>query len=142
MLIIEHSVSCSASPQAIWPLYTSTENWPIWDHAIESAHLSGEFKAGATGQLQVKDGPLVKFLVTQCDPYRGFSDTSFLPLTKLIFTHTLTPKAGKTVITHHVVMRGLLAPLFAILIGRKIKAELPKAMEKLARTAEERARQS
>ena len=44
---------------------------------------------------------------------------------------------GKTYVTHHIEMVGLLAFLFAFLIGREMKKNLPKEMASMVADAEQ-----
>ena len=36
MLIAEHTIQTSASPEVIWRLYEDVKSWPTWDHGVES----------------------------------------------------------------------------------------------------------
>ncbi len=139
MLIIHHSITTTASAAAIWRLYEDTTTWPTWDHGLEKVHLDGPFETGTRGTLRPKGGPNVPFVITALEKERSFSDISSLPFTRLIFTHSLEKEGNKLRVTHHAEMKGLLAPFFAIIIGIKIKAELPTAMKQLVAMAEQTA---
>ena len=67
---------------------------------------------------------------------KRFVDEAKLPLTRIVVTHSLTESKGKTFVTHHIEMKGLLSPLFAFLIGRNMKKNLPQEMEAMVRKAE------
>lgn len=139
MLITEHSVFTKASAQDVWQ-FCEPHVWPTWDDAIERASLDGSFALNTKGKLKPKNGPEVSFVVTHIEPLIRFSTTSYFPMSKLIFTHTFTPQAGRLMITHRIEMKGILAPLFAFLIGKKVKAGLPDAMQKLVKLAEEKSK--
>lgn len=138
MIIANKSVITKAAKSAIWALYTNLTTWPQWDEDIEYARLEGsKLIQGVKGVLKPKGGLKVKFEVVEVTTEQSFTNTSYLPLTKMIFAHYLKDNADGTItITHHIEMKGMLAPLFAFIIGRKIKNNLPDAMNKLANLAE------
>jgi hypothetical protein len=65
-----------------------------------------------------------------------FSSTSWLPLTRLDFVHTVEAVAEGTRITHRAEFSGPLAFIFRRLVGRGIAAGMPGAVATLARLAE------
>lgn len=136
MLIIEHSLTTIASNKAIWDLWKDVKNWREWDHEIEWGQLDGEFKAGTTGKLKPKGGPVVPFVLKEVIPLKRFVDVSKLPLARFIFNHSLKKVGQITTVTHKIEMVGPLAFFFAFIIGRKMKKELPLAMQSLIKKAE------
>ena len=136
MLIIKHTVETKASPADVWHIWQDVPNWHTWDHGIEYSTLNGPFATGATGTLKPKGGPLVKTKLTKVEPMKMFIDESKLFLANLVFTHTLTVSGGKTQVTHQIEMHGPLSFLFAYLIGRKMKKNLPQEMQSLIKKAE------
>lgn len=136
MLIIDYSIQTTAQPAQIWRLYEDVSQWSRWDSEIIKVHLPQGLKEGADGVLTLKGNQDVKFHVDHVDRYKSFSDTSFLPFTKLIFTHTIEDKGNFRIVRHQVVMKGWLAPFFAFIVGRKIKKNLPGAMGRLKELAE------
>lgn len=136
MLIIKHTVETTASPSTIWQIWQDVSNWNTWDHGIEFSTINGPFKAGATGTIKPKGGPLIHTRLTQVEPMKMFVDEAKLPLTRIIVSHSLTESKGKTYVTHHIEMRGLLSFVFAFLIGRDMKKNLPQEMLAMVRKAE------
>jgi hypothetical protein len=136
MLIVEHSIKSKAAPEAIWSLWTNINTWTTWDHGIENAEIEGAFVQGASGWLKPRGGPKVKFKILQTEKNKVFHNRSSLPLTSLDFIHTLDREGEYTVITHRVEMTGLLAFVFARVIGSGIKKDMPVAMAKLVEIAE------
>jgi hypothetical protein len=133
MWMTEATAETPATPEQVWSRYVAVDAWKSWDHEIESSSLQGAFTLGARGKLKPKGGPASGFVLTDVQPGRRFADRTRLPLATLHFEHELTPTASGTRITHRVRFEGLLAPLFARLIGRKIAAGLPQAVDTLAR---------
>lgn len=136
MLIIKHTVETTASPSTIWELWQDVSNWNTWDHGIEFSTIKGAFKAGTTGTLKPKGGPLLHTKLTQVEPMKMFVDEAKLPLTRIIVSHSLTESEGKTYVTHQIEMRGLLSFVFAFLIGRDMKKNLSDEMSAMIRKAE------
>lgn len=136
MLIIKNTIETKASPAAIWDIWQDVENWKSWDHGIEFSTIDGPFAAGTRGTLKPKGGPLVHTVLTKVEPLKTFVDESRLFLAKILVSHDLTEKNGRTLVTHQIEMKGPLAFLFAFLIGRKMKKNLPQEMQAMVRKAE------
>lgn len=136
MLIIEHTVETTASPEAIWQIWQDVTNWNSWDHGIEFSTIDGPFKVGTRGTLKPKGGPLVHTILTQVEPFKAFADEASLPLTRIIVRHSLTESEGKIRVTHRIEMKGILSPVFAVLIGRNMKKNLPDEMLAMVKKAE------
>ncbi len=136
MLIIKHTVETKALPKVIWQIWQDVENWNTWDHGIEFSTSNGPFVAGTTGTLKPKGGPLVRTKLTCVEPMKMFVDESKLFLARIIVSHYLTESAGKTQVTHQIEMKGPLAFLFAYLIGRTMKKNLPQEMQAMIKKAE------
>lgn len=136
MLIIKHTVETTASPETVWKIWQDVSKWNTWDHGIEFSTINGPFQAGTTGTLKPKGGPLVHTTLTQVEPMKMFADEAKLPLTRIIVSHSLTESGGKTYVTHTIEMRGLLSFVFAFLMGRNMKKNLPQEMMAMIRKAE------
>ncbi len=136
MLIIKHTVTTIASPKAIWQIWQDVANWNTWDHGIEFSSIDGPFEIGTFGTLKPKSGPLVHTKLTCVEPMKKFIDESKLPFTRIIVSHFLREVGEKTEVTHQIEMKGLLAFLFAFLIGRTMKKNLPQEMEAMVKKAE------
>ncbi|MBS3904956.1 MAG: SRPBCC family protein [Simkania sp.] len=136
MLIITHTVETTAPASAIWHIWQDVKHWNTWDHGIEFSTSDGPFVVGTTGTLKPKGGPLVHIQLTCVEPMKKFVDEAKLPCTRIIVTHSLTESKGKTYVTHRIEMKGLLAYLFAFLIGRDMKKNLPQEMLAMVKQAE------
>jgi Polyketide cyclase / dehydrase and lipid transport len=136
MLIIKHTVETKASPEAIWEIWQDVTNWNTWDHGIEYSTIEGPFKAGSTGTLKPKGGPLVHTKLTAVEPKKFFIDEAKLTLARIIVSHFLNESNGLTHVTHQIEMTGPLAFFFAFVIGRNMKKNLPQEMEAMVKKAE------
>ena len=137
MLIIKHTVQTSASPKGVWHIWQDVANWNTWDPGIEYSSITGPFQTGTTGILKPKAGPVVHTKLTHVEPVKKFIDEAKLPLAKIIVTHYLTQMEDKTFVTHQIEMKGPLAFLFAFIIGREMKKNLPHEMMAMVKKAEE-----
>jgi hypothetical protein len=136
MLIIKHSEETHATPEDIWHVWQDVKNWNTWDHGIEWSSLDGPFAEGTTGSLQPKGGPLVRLKLTHVEPMKMFVDEAKLFLARIIDSHYITNSDGKIQVTHQIEMKGPLAFLFAYLIGRSMKKNLPREMKSMIKKAE------
>lgn len=136
MQIIKHTIETSATPEAIWTIWEDVANWNTWDHGIEFSTIDGPFQKGTTGTLKPQGGPLVYTKLTCVEHLKCFVDESKLPLARIIVSHFMTTSKGKTQVTHQIEMDGPLAFLFAFLIGRKMKKNLPQEMRAMVEKAE------
>jgi carbon monoxide dehydrogenase subunit G len=128
----------NATRQAVWALWTDVGRWNQWDPGVEYAELSGAFTAGTTGVLKSRNGPRSKFKIIEATENRSFTNRSRLPFCTLDFIHELAETPTGIAITHRVVIRGLLAPLFAGIVGKQQQKNLPEAVESLAELAGKR----
>ncbi len=130
------TIETNATKEQIWKLWTNVENWNNWDNQVEFSKLNGKFEKGTYGILKPIKSPKSKFQLISVENLRAFTTRSYLPLTKMDFTHELNEKKGKLYITHGVKITGVLTFLFSKIIGKKIIKELPDAMEQLSKMAE------
>ncbi|WP_375632594.1 MULTISPECIES: hypothetical protein [unclassified Bartonella] len=137
--IYSEEISTEASAEQIWAIWEDVASWPSWDHELEWVELSGPFKEGAIGRMKPKKGPTVTFTLDKVIKNVCFSDYAKLPFTRMSFNHEYicSTKSGSSnnKIRHTVTMSGLLAPLFGMIIGSKIKLHLRDAMIEMSRRA-------
>lgn len=136
MLIIKHTEETKATPADIWKVWADVMNWNTWDHGIEWSSLDGDFVEGTTGTLQVKEGPLVHLKLTHVEPLKMFVDETKLFLARIIDSHYIIHSEEKIQVVHQIEMKGPLAFLFAYLIGRSMKKNLPQEMRSMVKKAE------
>ena len=136
MLVIKHTIQTSASLEAIWKLWSDVPNWNVWDHGVESSTIDGPFVTGATGTLKPVGGPLLHTKLTDVQPMKSFVTESKLPLARIVVSHFMKQIERELEVTHQIEMRGVLAFLFAYVIGRSMKKNLPQEMQNMAKKAE------
>lgn len=138
MWTTEISRKTTATKEQIWHLWADVSNWNAWDKEVEISEIFGEFKKGTKGVLKPVGGPKAKFEVTEFTNLKSFTSSSFLPLCKMDFIHSITERNNGIDITHKIVMSGLMTFLFSKVIGKKVKIGLPIAVKKLIEIAEKR----
>ena len=132
----QHSLVSPAPAVHVWAVLSDVETWATWDPDVVRSRLDGPLAQGVTGTLRPAGGPPMRFTVTRLQPGRQLSDVARLPLARLEFDHVLQPAGSGTRLTHTVTITGPATPLFARVIGRKVRAGLPGAMAALAELAE------
>lgn len=137
MWVFEHSVEAkNITAETIWNIYQNVADWPSWDSELDSASLAGDFTVGSEIMIKPKKGPKVKAVISECLPYKQFTDATTLPLnTKLIFSHHIAVYNETIKITHRVTIKGSLTFIFKRVVGKPISTHLPIAMQELIRIA-------
>ncbi|WP_310482747.1 SRPBCC family protein [Chamaesiphon sp. VAR_48_metabat_403] len=131
-----HTLTTTAPPATIWGIWTDVSNWSRWDTELRDSTLNGAFILGATGILTTAAGRASRFRISQFNPGQSYTMTIDLPLSSLNVYRYLHDRSDDTVFTHEVSFKGLLAPLFWFLLGRKFRAVLPSVMSNIVRIAE------
>ena len=127
----------AASAERIFSFYADVNNWPSWDPDTRSATLQGDFVSGSTALLELKNGPKAMVTFTEVLRNKGFTAESRLPLCTLCFGHELFGNKHGIKVVHSVRFKGLLAPLFYLLLGSNIKKGLPHALQGLREAIEQ-----
>jgi uncharacterized protein YndB with AHSA1/START domain len=133
----QRSVETSASPAAVWKVWSDTTSWPQWNPDVQSMTLDGPFAAGTTGTMKTKQGTRLVQLA-EVVPGRSFRlETTVIPLTRFAFEcQVLAGTAGKTTISQAIRVGGPLGGLVGGMMGRQIADTFPTLLQGLARKAE------
>lgn len=134
--MFEAKILINASPACIFRLYSDVEGWKNWDPEVEWSEMDGAFVASSYGNLKPPKGPALGIHLVDVKDNQSFTVESKLPLCRVLFEHELIPKGASTEVRHRVSFSGLLSPLFAYLIGRKIDAGFPRTLAGLKEIAE------
>lgn len=135
MWTVAHTELTPASTSQLWARYADPTRWPEWDHGIRRVTMQAPMAVGARGAIWPVKGPPAPMIFTEVTTGVGFTTVTRLPLGRLTFTHDVAQTASGSRFTHQVTISGLLAPLYARVVGRGIAAGLPTAMQTLARLA-------
>jgi len=136
MWSVEHTAHSSASPQAVWALWADTAEWPRWNPTIADVSLDGPFAEGTTGTLKPAHGPKAKMVLRDVRPSAGFTDVARLPGAQMRVEHEVAdaPEGGSRV-TERAVLRGPLARLWSLLLGRQLRRDMAAGAQASARAA-------
>jgi ligand-binding SRPBCC domain-containing protein len=132
MYVWSHSVTTSATPEQVWPLYADVRRWLEWDSGLVSVTLDGDFVVGSRGTLGVEGQPPLEWELTEVQAHALFTDVTEIPgVATLTFVHRIEAADGGSVITHEVRIDGPAAEQ----LGPNVTADTPEAMERLAELA-------
>jgi uncharacterized protein YndB with AHSA1/START domain len=133
----ERSLSTTASPAAVWQLWSDPTTWPSWNPNVDRMTLDSPFAEGATGLMETPGGRKHKVRFADVQPGRSFRlETAVLPLTGFSFNCEVVPNAGGSTISQSLTMSGPLAFLFSPLAGDRIAATFEPLLKGLAQRAE------
>ena len=132
-----HTIETSASPDAIWSLWTDVSTWKEWDSGLQDARMDEDFTLGSKGQIISLQGRKSKFKVVAYEEGKSYTFKTSLPLGGLYVKRTLQVADGMTVFTHEVWFAGLSAGIFARALGTEFQEMLPAVMEQIKVLAEQ-----
>jgi uncharacterized protein YndB with AHSA1/START domain len=133
----QRSVETSASPAAVWKIWSDTSTWQEWNPDVQSMTLNGPFAAGTTGTMKTKQGTR-QIQLTEVEPGRSFRlETTVIPLTRFAFECQVSAgPAGKTTISQGIRVGGPLGGVVGAMMGSQIANTFPALLKGLARQAE------
>jgi uncharacterized protein YndB with AHSA1/START domain len=133
----QRSVETSASPAAVWKIWSDTSTWAEWNPDVQSMTLNGPFSAGTSGTMKTKQGTR-QVQLTEVVPGRSFRlETTVIPLTRFAFEcEVVAGPAGKTTISQAIRVGGPLGGLVGGMMGPQIANTFPALLQGLARKAE------
>ncbi len=138
--MFSRSINIQASAERIYRHYADLSSWAQWDPAVRTVSLPGGLAAGSSGWLQAAGGPRTNIRVQEASAARSFTVESKLPGCRMLFGHTLQAGPQGVQATHSLSFAGPMAFLFRRLLGAKIAATLPAALQGLKRMSESDAR--
>jgi len=133
----QRSLETSASPAAVWKIWSDTSTWPEWNPDVQSMTLNGPFATGTLGTMKTKQGTR-QVQLTEVVPGRSFRlETTVIPLTRFAFEcQVVAGPAGKTTISQGIRVGGPLGGVVGGMMGPQIANTFPPLLQGLARKAE------
>jgi uncharacterized protein YndB with AHSA1/START domain len=133
----ERSVETTASPEAVWKLWSDTSTWQEWNPDVQSMTLNGPFSNGTTGVMKTKQGTR-QMVLSQVVPGRSFRlETTVIPLTRFFFDcQVASAPDGKTRVSQAITVGGPLGGVVGGMMGKQVANTFPALLEGLARKAE------
>jgi hypothetical protein len=136
--LIEVTRETTATKKQIWKQWADVPNRKNWDISMEYATIDGPFQTGSTGEVKLSGHPLSKYEIIYCKELEAYTDRFSLPLfAKMDFIHTIKPSDKGNEVTFKVELKGPFIFVYAGMIEKTLKAELPLAVDKLISLAEE-----
>lgn len=136
--VIEVTRKTTAAREQIWELWADVPNRTRWDADLEYAKLDGPFQTGSTGEVKLKGQPARKFLITYCEPLKGYTDRFFLPLYgKMDWHHTIRETKEGREVAFKVDVSGPSALILAPVMKKILQDDLPPTVDRLVSLAED-----
>src|SRR5205807_10535912 len=137
MAFREASLDTSASPAAVWRVWSDVNHWPEWNPDMNESRLDGPLKLGATGMINTKSGGKHDVVVTQYEEGRSFElESTALPGTKMAIRATIAPNGNGSRITQGFAPRGLLAALVGPMMRGRLRPTFGAVLDGLQRAVE------
>lgn len=131
------SRSTTASPEAVWRVWSDPNNWSRWNSGIGSAEVDGPLANGTRGQMTTDRGSTHDVTFHDVVEGRGFSmSMAGPPLTKFTFNCEIVPNNGGSTIAQNVAISGPLAFLFGPMMGNEMAKHFAPVLDDLAHTAQ------
>lgn len=134
------SRSTTASPQAVWRLWSDPGNWSTWNSGIRSAKLDGALANGAKGEMTTSRGTVHAVTFHSVVDGRCFSlSMGGPPFTTITFSCDVEPDGRGSTIAQDVEFDGPLGFLFGAMMGTEMAKHFVPVLDDLARAAEAQA---
>lgn len=131
------SVETTASPEAVWKLWSDPSTWGSWNPDVETARVEGVLGDGATGSMTTKSGGSHDIHFENVRAGQAFDlVTKPVPLTTFYFHCEITPRDGGSTITQGISMKGGLAWFFGMMAAPRIVESFTPILEGLKAKAE------
>ena len=133
-MTFEHSgaVTTTATPAAVWALWSDVATWAAWDPAVEDVSLGGAFAVGTTGTMTLRGGIEAPFSLEVVDPGSRYLDQLTMGDLVIRIDHVVRAMPGGAEVTVTTTIDGPGADD----IGPMVTAEAPVALEALISLAE------
>jgi hypothetical protein len=131
-----HELEAAASPADVWGLWADPDRWSDWNGDIEQAWLEGPFEVGGRARIKFRGRPAMRFTVTALEHERLFVDEARLPLARIGHEHRLEALDGGVRILNRLYIAGPAAPLYGLVMGRRMRRSVIGFVERERELAE------
>lgn len=133
-MTFEHTetATTSATPDAVWALWSDPSGWASWDPSVESVAFEGHFAEGAAGTVVLAGGIEVPVYVELVEPGARFLDRRDLGDLHIRVDHVVTAAGDGAEVTVSTVIEGPGADE----VGAMVTADVPQALAALTALAE------
>jgi hypothetical protein len=127
----------TATPAAVWQVWSNVDTWPEWNPDMNQSHLDGPLRVGTTGKINTRSGGEHSVIVTQFQDGQLFElESTAMPFTKMAIRATVTPLASGSRVTQEFEARGFLAPLVTPMMSGTILKTFSQVLEGLTQRVE------
>lgn len=137
---VELTTHVEASIDDLWAVVSDIEGWPALLDSIDAVRITSEGALGEGGTARVKQPgmPEMTWTVTRWQPGKGFDWQTRTAGTTTVGTHQLESDGSGSRLTLGLHQYGALAPVFAVLGGRRTKRYVGMERDGLKAAAERR----
>jgi hypothetical protein len=126
-----------AAADSVWRLWADPGRWKEWNEQLASTDARMALARGATVRVRLKGSPLpLTFEVVAFEPGRLFTDETRLPGARMGHEHLVERAEGSTRIRNRLYVDGPAERLWALLLGRRMKAAVRRFVERERSLAE------
>lgn len=115
------SVQVAAPPGAVWSVWDDLAGWPSWTSSVTSVQPSepGTLAVGTTARIEQPSMPKLTWRVSEVVPGECFVWSSTILGVTTTARHVVRPTSAGSEVELTMEQSGLLAPLFALLAGKR-----------------------
>jgi Polyketide cyclase / dehydrase and lipid transport len=133
----EQSFETTASPEAIWGLWSDVAGWPEWIADIEHIEISGPFAAGSTITMTPAGQDPVELRIAEAVEPERFVDEADLGDIVVRTIHRVEPLEGdRRRIVYRMEIGGAAADSVGPELGPQISGDFPETLAALVERAE------
>jgi hypothetical protein len=138
MWTAEHSIETTASPEAIWRLWSDVTSWPDWNADIERIEISGPFRVGSTISMTPIGQDTVELRLAEVSQPHLFVDEADLGDVIVRTFHRIDPVEDDLCrITYRMEITGPTGDEVGPKLGPEISSDFPETLARLIEQAEQ-----
>ncbi|HEV3231097.1 MAG TPA: SRPBCC family protein [Candidatus Dormibacteraeota bacterium] len=131
------TLTTTATPEAIWKLWSDPQTWGQWNPDVETCQLDGPMADGASGTMRTRSGGEHQISIESVEPGRAFTLVSTaIPGHRFAFTCSIEGAGDASSITQSLSIRGPLKGLFNMMMGERVADAFPAILGGLKAAAE------
>ncbi len=132
----EHSVETTASPEAIWRLWSDVSRWPEWNGDLERAELSGPFAAGSRITMFPHYQDPIELRIAEAVEPKRFVDEAEFGGVVVRTIHRVEAQGDRNRVVYALEITGSEADSLGPQIGPDISSDFPEVLAALIERAE------
>ncbi|KRE23114.1 hypothetical protein [Agromyces sp. Soil535] len=132
------TATSTARPSAYFARWLDHATWSEWSPDTEWVRIEEPVIVGSRGSMKPKGGPTVRFQVKALRPDAEYTDTTSFPGARLDFQHTAAEVDGVTHLEVNVTMTGVLASVWAKVVGGRFATSVQQDLDRLVALVEAR----